>query len=207
MARAAKKGKLLGECVPTLQVFAGCEGSLSKLRVPSVRSLSPRKKFARVAKTLLQLVQEHPTPCFLLGAVLQFIDRVNEEKLADESLSLTAFELWLNHFSGLSFDEILAVRGKIAGRLVPRDEYQVFFPVGMGKMYQGSHFVAAHLSPDVDTTISSFWGWVDAFGCRVSEGTHQWSLPPGLSDGHIRLFFDGLLAKICLNGCDGRSRR
>jgi hypothetical protein len=190
-----RKKRLLGECVPTLQSFANLEESLLKFRAANFRSLSSRKKFVRISKALLQLIQAHSTPCFLLGAVLQFIDRVNEEKLADEPYSLTGFELWLNHFSTLSMDEILAVRGKIVGRLVPRDEYQVFFPVGMGKTYQGSHFVAAHLSPDVDTTISSFWGWVDAFGCRVAEGTHQWSLPPGLSDGHIRLFFDGLFGK------------
>ena len=198
MARAVrnKKGRLLGECVPTLLMsFVGCEGSLSKLRAPSFRSLPPRKKLARVAKALLQLICDQSTPCFLLGACLQFIDRVNEEKLVDEPFSLTAFELWLNHFSDLSGDEILAIRGKIVGRLIPRDEYQAFFPVGMGKMYQGSHFVAAHLSPDVDSTISSFWGWVDSFGCRVAEGTHQWILPSGLSDGHIRLFFDGLFGK------------
>jgi hypothetical protein len=197
MTRTAptRKKRLLGECVPTLQTFADLEDCLLKFRSASFRSLSARKKFVRISKALLQLIQDHPTPCFLLGAVLQFIDRVNEEKLPDEPYSLTGFELWLNHFSALSTDEILTVRGKIVGRLVPRDEYQVFFPVGMGKTYQGSHFVAAHLSPDVDTTISSFWGWVDAFGCRVAEGTHQWSLPPGLSDGHIRLFFDGLFGK------------
>ena len=197
MTRTAptRKKRLLGECVPTLQAFSDLEESLLKFRTANFRSLSSRKKFVRISKALLQLIQDHSTPCFLLGAVLQFIDRVNEEKLADEPYSLTGFELWLNHFSTLSIDEILTVRGKIVGRLVPRDEYQVFFPVGMGKTYQGSHFVAAHLSPDVDTTISSFWGWVDAFGCRVAEGTHQWSLPPGLSDGHIRLFFDGLFGK------------
>ena len=197
MTRTAptRKKRLLGECVPKLQTFVDLEETLLKFRVANFRSLSSRKKFVRISKALLQLIEDHGTPCFLLGAVLHFIDRVNEEKLADEPYSLTGFELWLNQFSALSMEEILTVRGKIVGRLIPRDEYQVFFPVGMGKTYQGSHFVAAHLSPDVDTTISSFWGWVDAFGCRVAEGTHQWSLPPGLSDGHIRLFFDGLFGK------------
>ena len=137
MTRTAptRKKRLLGECVPTLQAFSDLEESLLKFRTANFRSLSSRKKFVRISKALLQLIQDHSTPCFLLGAVLQFIDRVNEEKLADEPYSLTGFELWLNHFSTLSIDEILTVRGKIVGRLVPRDEYQVFFPVGMGKTY------------------------------------------------------------------------
>ncbi len=41
----------------------------------------------------------------------------------------------------------------------------------MGKVYPGSHFVTAHGSPDLDTTVASFWGWVDAFSARVSEGS------------------------------------
>jgi hypothetical protein len=145
-----------------------------------------------VNKTLLLCIQEQPTPCFLLAAVLEFINRVNMEKLLAEPYTITLFELWLNHFSRLSSEDILRVRGKIVGRYIPRDEYQVFFPIGMGRMFQGSHFVAAHVSPDIDTTVASFWGWVDAFGCRIAEGTHQWSLPSGLSDGHILLFFRGL---------------
>lgn len=56
-------------------------------------------------------------------------------------------------------------------------------------MLSGSHFVAAHLSPDVDTTVSSFWSWLDAFACRLAEGLHYWSLPKGLTDGHIQQFF------------------
>jgi hypothetical protein len=49
----------------------------------------------------------------------------------------------------------------------------------MGKMYPGSHFVTAHASPDLDTTVASFWGWMDAFSARVSKGIHVWNVPGG----------------------------
>ena len=186
------KKTLLGECIPTLKRFSDLDVCFRQFHTDDFRALPSRKKFKQVNKALLHCIQEEPIPCFLLAAVLGFIKRVNAEKIVAEPYTITLFELWLNHFSSLTPEEILQIRGKIVGRYIPRDEYQVFFPVGMGRMFQGSHFVAAHLSPDIDTTVASFWGWADAFGCRVSEGTHQWSLPSGLSDGHLLLFFRGL---------------
>lgn len=180
---------LLGEAIPPLKGFSDLDTTFLLFHTDEFSALSSRKKFKRVNAALLQRIQQEEPPCFLLKAVLEFIGRVNEEKILAEPYSITLFELWLNQFSRLTSEDILLVRGKIVGRHIPRDEYQVFFPVGMGKVFQGSHFVAAHLSPDIDTTVSSFWGWVDAFGCRVAEGTHQWSFPPGLSDGHIQLYF------------------
>jgi hypothetical protein len=91
-------------------------------------------------------------------------------------------------------DKNYEVRAKIAGKAVPRDEYQLFFPVGMGKTYSGSHFVTAHGSPDLDTTISSFWGWVDAFAARVAEGLHLWNVPGGVPETQIEIEF--LFSKI-----------
>jgi hypothetical protein len=178
-----------------LASFPSLELTMKQFRGEEFCGLGPRKKFKLVNKVLLQFIQETPSPCFLLAAVLEYISAVNKEKIFEEEYSLSSFEFWLNHFSALSFEEMLLVRGKIIGRFIPRDEYQVFFPVGSGKMFQGSHFVAAHLSPDVDSTVASFWGWSDAFGCRVSEGVHEWSLPTGLSDGHIKKFFQGLFGK------------
>lgn len=188
--------KRLGECLPSLKRFDGLDECFRQFSTDDFHSLRSRDKFRQINRALLSCIQEVPTPCFLLAAVLEFIARINKAKFLSETYTLTLFELWLNHFSGLSSEEILLIRGKIIGRYIPRDAYQVFFPVGMGKMFQGSHFVAAHLSPDIDTTVASFWGWADAFGCRVAEGTHQWSLPSGLSDGHIQLFFKGLFGDL-----------
>jgi hypothetical protein len=185
----------LGDCIPSLPLFASLDECFLYFKSPEFTSLSLRKRFKKINVELLKRIQGYPSPCFLLPAVLDYINRVNTEEVLEEEYTINLFEFWLNQFSGLLPEEVLAVRGKIAGRYIPRDEYQCFFPVGSGKLFSGSHFVAAHLSPDVDTTTSSFWGWVDAFGCRVAEGVHQWSLPSGLSDGHIRLFFQRLFGE------------
>lgn len=184
--------KLLGECTIELTSFPALEMTMRQFRDEEFLALSPRKKVRLVNKVLLQFIQDQTVPCFLLKAVLEYICAINKEKIFEEVYSLASFEFWLNHFSALPFEKMLGVRGKIIGRYIPRDEYQVFFPVGNGKIFPGSHFVAAHLAPDVDTTVASFWGWSDAFGCRVSEGVHQWSFPTGLSDGHIKMFFQRL---------------
>jgi hypothetical protein len=182
------KKALLGEFLPSLQRFSNVEDFFDQFSKPEFNLLATREKFSLVCRAILNMIQQAKAPCFLLGALLDLIARINEEKITDESFSFAQFESYLNQFSTLTKEENQLVRGKIVGRYIPRDDYQVFFPVGMGKMFGGSHFVAAHLSPDVDTTISSFWGWVDAVGCRVAEGTQQWSLPSGLSDGHIQLY-------------------
>lgn len=186
---ASVRRRPLGEHAIQLATFPKLEETMRQFQEPAFQRLGHRKKTKLVSHELLRFIEEVESPAFLLGAVLEYISAINKEKLFDEPYTLTFFEFWLNHFSGLPFEEVLKVRGKIIGRYVPRDEYQIYFPVGSGKMFLGSHFVAAHISPDVDTTVASFWGWADAFGCRVAEGTHQWSLPSGLSDGHLRLYF------------------
>jgi hypothetical protein len=67
----------------------------------------------------------------------------------------------------------------------------------MGKVYSGSHYVTAHSSPDLDTTVASFWGWVDAFAAKVSEGLHIWNLPGGQPPAQIEIeiLFDQLFGK------------
>jgi hypothetical protein len=124
----------------------------------------------------------------LLGAVVNFIDRVNKEKIV-LNYSFTQFELWLNQFSDLTMDENLHIRGKIVGKWVLRDAYQTLFPIGMGKMYPGSHYVTGHGSPDLDTTVASFWGWIDAFGARVSHGLHLWNVPGGPPTSQVEIQF------------------
>lgn len=170
---------------PTPQSFPKIEKIIEKFREPSFCKLTYRKRFRQINQTLYELIQEAPTPSFLLGTVLDFFDRVNQEKVLNEPLDLPTFEFWLNHFSELSEQENYEVRAKIIGKYLPRDEYQVFFPIGMGKTYFGTHFSTAHLSPDVDTMIASFWGWIDSFGARVGSGLHIWCLPGGPPDSPI----------------------
>ncbi len=80
------------------------------------------------------------------------------------------------------------------------DEYQIFFPIGMGKIYPDTHYVTAHGSPDLDTTVASFWGWVDAFAARVAEGLHIWNVPggPPLSQIEIGLLFHQIFGEKSL---------
>lgn len=137
-------------------------------------------------RTLLQLIQNEAEPCFLLPAALEFVRRVDEAQILDH-YTFTSFELWLNQFSGLTFEENYRVRAKIAGKWIERGDYQSLFPVGMGKVYEGTHFVTAHKSPDLDTTIASFWGWLDAFAARVGDGLHIWNLPDGPPPSQIEM--------------------
>lgn len=155
-----------------------------------------RERFRCVNKALLFLIQEAPAESFLLPAVIQFIDRVNKEHILKDLYNFSVFEFWLNQFSEISEEENYHVRGKIAGKYIPRDEYQALFPIGMGKVFSGTHFVAAHLSPDVDTMVASFWGWLDAFSARVGTAQHLWSLPGGPPDSPVVLAFEQFFGPI-----------
>lgn len=188
------KQELLGAFSLPYKSFENLDASFKEFHTPSFHSLSLRKKFKKVNQTLLEHIQGTDAPCFLLPTVLEFIDRVNKEKILHELYRFTSFEFWLNRFSRLDEEENLKIRGKIVGKWIPRGDYQALFPIGMGKTFSGSHFVAAHSSPDIDTTIASFSGWLDAFGARVSEGIHQWSLPALLPDSHFTYLFQELFS-------------
>ncbi len=172
------KAQHLGDLSAKAAPFAGEDAVFKRFSSPSFAALGLQKKRDKVSEELLGLIEQAPEGLFLLPSVMQFIDKVGREGVVSHYLFST-FELWLNQVSGLSFEENYRVRGKIAGRFVPRDEYQVLFPIGGGKIHPGSHFVTAHSSPDLDTTVASFWGWVDAFAARVGEGLHVWNVPGG----------------------------
>jgi hypothetical protein len=59
----------------------------------------------------------------------------------------------------------------------------------MGKTYPGSHYVTAHSSPDLDTTVASFWGWIDAFAAQVGSGLHIWNVPGGAPKSQVEIDF------------------
>lgn len=177
--------KQLGDHILSKYTFPNVE---KRLRSKSLQGLPVQQKSAHISKILLELIHQAPSDSFVLIPVMDFIEQVVREKIVDH-YSFSTFELWLNQNSGLSFQENLQVRGKIAGRFVPREEYQVFFPLGMGRVYPGCHFVTAHGSPDLDTTVASFWGWVDAFAARVSEGMHFWNVPGGAPASSVEISF------------------
>ncbi len=180
----SKHSKFLGDHEIVSQRFEN--GYLREFKSKTFLCMKEQQKSERVNRVLHELIEATPAPCFLLPAVIDYVEQVNALKIF-ENYAFFHFELWLNQFSQLSKEQNYAVRAKICGKGIPREEYQVMFPIGMGKMYAGSHVVTAHGSPDLDTTIASFWGWVDAFGARVSEGLHFWNVPGGAPVSQIEV--------------------
>jgi hypothetical protein len=191
MAKVGKKA-VLGDYACELEEFPALDKALAVFQKPAFRQLPAHRRWEAVCGHLLQLLERAPRRSFLLRALVSYCDRVNRLQLTQEPLHITLFEFWLNQFSGRSEAENRAFRSKIAGKHIPRDDYGILFPLGNGKSYPGSHFVTAHLSPDVDTTIASFWGWLDAFAARIAEGQHIWNLPGGAPEGQATDLFQGL---------------
>ncbi len=186
---------LLGDFSYVQSSFPETEEILESFAQAEFIRLPVRKRFRGVNRSLLNCIQSAPKQSFLLPAVLDYISRVDTAGVLDEPYQYRHFEFWLDKFSKLDKAENAGVRARIAGKNVPRDAYQVFFPIGTGKTYSGGHFVAAHASPDVDTAIASFWGWMDAFAARVSAGQHHWSLPSTHPGSHIQRIFDQLFGR------------
>lgn len=189
---ASHEKGLLSTDIPTVEFFSSIAEVIQTFRDPSFLSLSLRKRFKQINQTLYRLIMDAPVPAFLFSATLDFFERVDREKILNEPLNFASFEFWLNTFSGATDQENAEVRAKIVGKNVPRGDYQVFFPIGMERMYAGTHFITAHLSPDVDTMIASFWGWMDAFGARVGTGLHLWCLPGGPPDSPFTSIFGNM---------------
>lgn len=183
--RFVGKSKNLGDFILSAYRFENLDEVFKQFKTPEFFRLNHKQKSDLVNRALLDLILSAPDT-FLLIAVVEYIDKVNRENVLINYV-LMSFELWLNQFSDIPNNENYRVRGKIVGKGIPRDEYQVLFPIGMGKVYPGSHYVTAHSSPDLDTTIASFWGWIDAFGARVSEGVHIWNVPGGAPQSNIEV--------------------
>lgn len=98
---------------------------LRKFRSAEFQKLNDRKKSERINLTLYELIHKEKTPCFLLPAVLDYIEAINALTLLD-NYAFFHFELWLNQFSGISVHENYSLRAKIAGKWIPREEYQSF---------------------------------------------------------------------------------
>ena len=184
--RPISQAKFLGDFVLNPVRFEALDSAIREFKTEDYVRLNHKEKSERVNRALLQLILDVPDNSFLLIAVIEFIDQIARENILI-NYAMSSFEIWLNQFSGLTDEDNYRVRAKIVGKWVPRDEYQAIFPVGMGKIHPGSHFVTAHASPDLDTTVASFWGWIDAFGARVSEGIHVWNVPGGAPSSSIEV--------------------
>lgn len=188
---AKKKSELLGEIKPEIETFPRLSSVLSRFQTKNFQKRNLQQKMAAVSLALLSLIKKAKAPVFLLPAVIDYITKISEKKILT-GYNLAQFELWLNDFSGLDEMQNLAVRAKIVGQHIPRCEYQEIFPIGMDKKYAGSHFITAHGSPDLDTIVASFWGFVDAFASRVGKALHLWNIPSGPPSSivELELIFD-----------------
>lgn len=188
----------LGDFSLHLARFPNLEKALSELEASFSPPQTEKDRLEKIHTLLLNFIHSSEMPCFLLGAVGEFIDAVSNRNWV-ESYKFSHFEFWLNQMSGLSAQDNYLVRAKIMGRYIPREAYQTLFPIGMGKTYMGSHYVTAHGSPDLDTTVASFWGWVDAFSARVSKGLHIWNVPGGPPGSQIEILFlfNSLIGEKC----------
>ncbi|MCB1109416.1 MAG: hypothetical protein KDK64_00395 [Chlamydiia bacterium] len=197
---------LLGDYPFESKTFGDLDKVFEAFREKAFQEKNAHDKGDFVNRALVDLILKAPEPSFLLEGVVDFMGRIEQEGIV-ENYTFSSFELWLNQFSGLSKEENYKIRGKIVGKWIPRDAYQIYFPIGMGKSHRGTHFVTAHNSPDLDTTVASFWGWVDAFAARVGEGLHIWNVPggPPITQIEIGLLFEDLLGKEVFN-CLAKTR-
>lgn len=179
---ASQPDSTLGNYVIYRDSFPNLEGVFAEFSNNAFQTRSELDRFNRINEVLLQLILSAPEESFLLPAAVDFIAKVNQQTLLRNPYHFSMFEFWLNQTSGLTDQENYAVRSKIAGKNILREDYQAFFPVGMDKTYNGTHIVVAHLSPDVDTMIASFLGWIDAFAARVGDARHLWVVPGGPPD-------------------------
>ncbi len=186
---------LIGDFSSPPDLFEGIHIVFDEFNTKAFHSLSRRKQFKRINQILLELIQRAPKQVFLLGAIVDYIQKINDLKLFSIPYTITLFEFWLNHFSEVTTEEQYEIRAKIMGKSLPRDAYQAYFPIGNGLTFSGTHFVVAHLSPDIDTTIASFWGWVDAFSARVGSGQHTWCLPGGPPSSPLTPIYHDLFGK------------
>ena len=184
--------------------FVGVKEVLENFKQPAFlkRSSIDRNEF--VNRQLLKFIESSPQNSFLLIEVINYLEAITQFEILDGAYNLTAFERWLNQFSGLSYEDNRKIRGKIVGRYVPRDEYCGIFPVSQNKVHPGTHTVTAHTPPDLDSLTGSFIGWLDAFACRVGNNLTVWNVPLGMpgpvaSRLFIELYGEPLFERIAKN--------
>jgi len=171
------KDSLLGDYITKSEPFPALDNLIDLLLDKDFLIKKEIERWSAINQFLLDWILNEKEPAFLLPQIVDFISEVAKAKVLHGTYTINSFELWLNQYSNAGEEEQFLVRSKIAGKKLPRSSYQVFFPIGRGKTYFGSHIVTAHTSPDIDTTVASFFGWLDAFAARVGTGLHTWNLP------------------------------
>lgn len=180
---------LLKKHLQSIDSFPNVQETVNNLIVSIGSHMHIWERFNKLHGLLLQYIEKSEQP-FVFKAVLHFMQVCEELKVVPE-YRIKHFERWLIDQKDIDPERKNNIRGKITGMYLPRDAYQVFFPIANQKSFDGPHFVLAHRSPDLDTVIASFWGWMDAFGAGVGKKVHLWNVPPQMSchDFEINAFF------------------
>ena len=118
---------LLSDYLLHPSVFPNVEEIITSFQKQEFLNLSLRKRFRQINQTLYQLILDAPSPAFLLSAVLDFLNRINGEKILQEPLDFLTFEFWLNNFSNLTEQENYETRAKIVGKYIPGKNTKSFF--------------------------------------------------------------------------------
>lgn len=154
-----------------------------------------QEQFYCLCEGIYDWIKAQQAPCFLLPQLSSLIESINKQQLLESPFRFANFEMWLLLFSDLDEEQKQIARDKIAGLSIPRQTYQLLYPIEPGKLQTGAHVTCAHQSPDLDTSVTSFWGWLDSFHARIGEGLHIWNLPGGTLGKHDRYIFDKILGK------------
>ncbi|WP_108623794.1 hypothetical protein [Candidatus Similichlamydia epinepheli] len=179
----------LFEVAPKHPEFSDLWKKLEKA-LPSVSS--EEKAFAFFGMVTDWIVSV-PHPAFLLPSILTLFRNANASNLLDRTIHFLDWEQWILFYGNFSKNDEIDLRAKIVGKKSSRESYQTYFPIGHGLFYRGSHYVSAHKSPDLDTLVCSFWGWMDAFGAKISDRLHIWHVPDGKINPTDLAFLDSLL--------------
>src|SRR5690348_5878428 len=89
---------LLGNYSLVLTKFQDLDKLFEQLQTQDFKQLGEKQKSEKIHQALSNLIENTKEPCFLLAAVIDFIEKINQAKIL-ESYSFAHFELWLNQFS------------------------------------------------------------------------------------------------------------
>ena len=109
MTKEPTQQPLIGEYAPKRHTFNEVEKDISNLFDAHFKQINSHEKIDAVSTTLLNCIKRADFSSFLLPCITDFIDRVNEQKYLTH-YTFSSFELWLNHFSGLSEEENYQIR-------------------------------------------------------------------------------------------------
>src|SRR4029079_5973220 len=90
-----REEEYLGDFKIVPQKFENPSRFFKEFQTKEFHRLNDKQKQERVNNALYELIDKAKTPCFLLPAVLGFIEQINALKIL-ESYVFMHFELWLN---------------------------------------------------------------------------------------------------------------